>query len=479
MGLQRMRRIGELVIGIAVMLHSAQAEDHIWLIGGGADLESSQAQIELNVIWARDVFTHLPGQRQIHVYFNDGSAPAKDVKEWRPPPETASSLQPLARVFDSDWSNGESYRNHRVPGVLGGTEAKFLQEHLGKAFQQLHAGDRVLLVFNGHGSHDRKDPNGNTIDLWGPSALTVKQVDALLSQIPRQVSLRFVFTQCYSGAFVGLSHPDSSRCGFVAEAEDEPAEGCSASVEAGDYRDYSTYFFAALAGRTRDGGPLKGSPDRNGDGQVSLYEAHLYTLRVGRSSDLPRSTSEVYLERWLPWYLSWAPWALDLEADNVYSSLADTLAEAEGLTPGSDLGEQLALQRRRLAQDRERLEREQARLRKQMSVLRMSIEDAVLARWPEARHPYTLNFRRFLEQDLDAAQTSILSHPNYPALVQEQDHYWQVEDELLENERTLTQLEKIERLAWLGDVFALFQHLASKREREAYQRLLTCEQQGL
>jgi hypothetical protein len=38
-------------MGLTVALPAARAADHVWLIGGGAHLESSQAQIELNVIW--------------------------------------------------------------------------------------------------------------------------------------------------------------------------------------------------------------------------------------------------------------------------------------------------------------------------------------------------------------------------------------------------------------------------------------------
>jgi len=76
----------------------AWATDHVWLIGGGGDLESSQAQIEANVIWARDVLQGLPGERELHVYFTDGDDPTKDVKEWHRPADTPASLQPLARV---------------------------------------------------------------------------------------------------------------------------------------------------------------------------------------------------------------------------------------------------------------------------------------------------------------------------------------------------------------------------------------------
>lgn len=67
-----------------------------------------------------------------------------------------------------------------------------------------------------------------------------------------------------------------NRCGFAAESADRLSEGCSASIEVGDYRDYTTYFFAALSGRHRSYQPLERSPDRDRDGYVTLHEAHVH-----------------------------------------------------------------------------------------------------------------------------------------------------------------------------------------------------------
>ncbi len=474
-----MRGVLISIFGLILAALSAQAADHVWLIGGGYDLDSSQAQIEQNVIWARSVLAELPGERQLHVYFNDGEAPAKDVKEWRPPAEAPSALQPFARVFNSYWANGEHYRNHQVPGVLGGTEAGFLQERLSEAFQGLGSDDRVLIVFNGHGGHDAENTARNTIALWQSTALSVEEIEGLLAPIHSDTLVRFLFTQCYSGAFARLARRGTHRCGFLAEAEDREAEGCSASVEMGDYRDYSTYFFAALAGKNRQGGPLPLAPDRDEDGSVSLYEAHLYALRVGRSSDLPRSTSEVYLENWLPWYLRWMLWFDGSDAGNDYSVLARELLEAEHLEAETDVRRQLQARRRELQKERTRLQTEQGRRAEEIQALRFPLRNELLHRWPEARNGYTRNFLRFLEKDLAAAQAFIVAHPDYPTLVEAQDRYWSLEEELLENERALTQLDKIERLVRLGRIHDLLWRFGSEQEQQDYQRLLDCEEQGL
>ncbi len=455
------------------------AADHVWLIGGGPNLENSQAQIEQNVLWAREVIANAPGERVIHVYFTDGDNPAKDITEWRRPGDAPATLQPLARVFDSYWTNGEHYRNHRLGKVAGGTQAGLLSSALTREFKALGPGDRALIVFNGHGTHDSRDPSRNTISLWNSTQMTVRDMDGLLSHLHPEVMVRFVFTQCYSGAFSQLARAGTNRCGFLAEAEDQPAEGCSASVDLGDYQDYSTYFLAALAGMDRQGNPLVADPDRDGSGAVTLREAHLYTLLASGSSDLPRSTSEVYLEQWLPWYLRWAKWLSQDAAKNEYAGLFRELAATADLGPRKDLASELQTRGHRLGVERNRLEREQRRLSREIPVLRDAMEQEVLERWPEAGHVHTANYRRFLERDLSEAQHHIITHEHYGKLAAKQNKYWELEQALIENERAITRFERIRRLAHLARVRALFEDFATAEQKRRYQRLLACEEQQL
>ncbi|MHB8454534.1 MAG: hypothetical protein ACYDDO_07490 [Acidiferrobacterales bacterium] len=479
------------LLAIVLLAAIAHADDRIWIIGGGPDPEYSQAQIESNVIWAQRVIGSMPGRHVVRVYFGSGAAGGKDVREWSAPAETASSMQILARVFDSYSLNGDSFRHNRVLHDAGSTDALQLKKQLARDFRKVHPGDHVLIVFNGHGAEGRGDFAENSLELWNDTSLSVRDFAGVLSGINPTVPVRFVFTQCYSGGFARLIYRNVrargalapyQRCGFMAAAEDRTAEGCSAGINARDYRDYSTYFFAALAGHTRDGKPLPNNPDINGDGVVSLYEAHLYSLRNAHSTDIPRSTSEEYLERWLPWYLKWtlSYGPLPRAPGNPYWTLSDELAQAAGL--GQDTGKWDGEIREREQGYRRRagrIDAEQVTLARRIAALQIEIRRDMDQRWPEAEQPYTQAYRRFLDHNLAAAENFVVRLPSYAALVQEEQRYDRLDDEGLgvaRDEAGMERISHIERLARLRDRFMASAAPASKA---AYQRLLSCEQQGL
>ena len=474
--------------GVLFGASSVHALDHVWIVGGGPYPGHSQAQIEFNVNWVIQVLNASAGARQLHVYYTDGSTTGRDVVMWQPPAESGASLQPLARVFGEQGPNGERFYSNRIPGVQGGTEAGVLRERLEKDFSEPKPGDRALLVYNGHGQRDHRDAAGNALLLWNDSRLSVREMDQLMSHIDPGVPVRFVFTQCYSGGFARLIHPQAqdtlalgqaNRCGFFAESEDRESEGCSASIEVGDYRDYSTYFFAALAGRTRTGEAIGVNPDRNGDNVVSLYEAHLFALSQAHNADLPRSTSEVFLERWQPWYLRWID--TGAEPDNVYGRMAREVAKKNGLPEsGPALIEKMRVRRHAMTQKMTELDEEHENLGREVKTLQKEIRKEIGLRWPEALSPYTLNFVQFLKKDLDAAQDFILSHPRYPELVTKQDrHAALVHEEISSLDRDITQLDKILRLRKLARLQSQFERHANEVERGWYQRLQSCEGQPL
>ncbi|GAB4510448.1 MAG: hypothetical protein Tsb0026_12290 [Sulfuricaulis sp.] len=462
---------------------SAHALDHVWIIGGGPYPGHSQAQIEFNVSWVIQVLNTGAGARQLHVYYTDGSSSARDVVLWQSPAESRASLQPLARVFGEQGSNGERFYSHRVPNVLGGTEATELKVRLEKEFSELKPGDRALLIYNGHGLQDQNDSAGNTLRLWNDTRLSVREMDQIMSRIDPGVPARFIFTQCFSGGFARLMHPqaqdtlalgEANRCGFFAESEDRESEGCSASINVGDYRDYSTYFFAALNGRTRTGDTISANPDRNGDNVVSLYEAHLFALSQAHNADLPRSTSEVFLERWQPWYLRWLD--TGAEPDNVYGKMAREVAKKNGLPEsGPALIREMRTRRQAMAGEMIELETEQENLSQQIKALQKEIRKEIGLRWPEALSPYTLNFVQFLKKDLDAAQDFILSHSRYPELATKQARHAALYEEISQLDRDITQLDKVLRLRNLARLQGQFERHATAEERGWYQRLQSCE----
>ncbi|MFN2310037.1 MAG: hypothetical protein ABR553_09935, partial [Gammaproteobacteria bacterium] len=143
---------------------AAQAEDRVWLIGGGYDPDSSQVQIEQNLRWARAVLRAQPGARRIQVYFTDGDDPAPDVSVWQPPPEAATTLQPLARLYDSEYLNGLSLRNHRIVPVAGPATRDSVRTALHEGLAALTPGSQGLVVYAGHGSP------GGVLNLWDDGA---------------------------------------------------------------------------------------------------------------------------------------------------------------------------------------------------------------------------------------------------------------------------------------------------------------------
>ncbi len=472
---------------LQVMSWNAPAADHAWVIGGGPFLENSQAQIEFNINWVLDFLRDSDADRVIHTYFTDGGAPFKDVVEWSRPAEDPVSLQPLARVFDAVEENGNHYRNSRVPGVDGSTSRAELLDELEHGFSALRPGDRALIVYNGHGLRGERDAGDNTLRLWNDTEVTAREFEQLLDKVDPAVPVRFLFAQCYSGGFSRLIRPGGEdvlelapgqRCGFMAESEDREAEGCSASVKIGDYRDYTTYFFSALSGTDRMGRPVTQDVDLDHDGRLTLFDAHLYALAYGYNGDLPRATSETFLERWQPWYLRW----LDTRTvpDNLYGKLSRIVAGRLGLPDTEpDLVRELHARKRSLQQEMNRALEEHDANKQRIHELQYGMQRDVGERWPGALHPYTGNHQQFMDEHLGEAQAFILAHADYPELRARQDRQMELDRVMLKIERDMTQLDKVLRLRRLARLLDQFQRHAGEAEKAWFRQLEQCERSAL
>ncbi len=97
-------------------------------------------------------------------------------------------------------------------------------------------------------------------------SVTASEFSAWLDRMPKDVSVVLVMVQCYAGGLRTRSfmrptrksacfspHP---RCGFFAQLHDRAASGCTADINEADYQEYSSFFWAALAGRRRNGEPV-------------------------------------------------------------------------------------------------------------------------------------------------------------------------------------------------------------------------------
>ena len=304
-----MLQINKITIIVFCLFSSAvQGKDYTFLVGGGDKPSNSQVQIELNVKWIEGILQdsgHVP-----RVFFTDGQAPGPDVlTRIGPEDDEAAALEPLTRIMGEYADNYLAFRNNEVPNVEASTDATKLSAILKEAFASMQPGDRIFFIYQGHGTWEN-DSSNNALKLWNHTRLSAVEFQELLDTLDPGVQFRFFFPQCFSGAFLRLAdasplaYKDSTQaaqCGFTAVSATKISEGCTVSLKADDFRDYSTYFFAALDGKTRLGKPLNGSADENGDGAISLHEAHMYSLDNAYSTDLSRSTSEDFLEQWQPW----------------------------------------------------------------------------------------------------------------------------------------------------------------------------------
>lgn len=277
-------------------------------IGGGYSPSGNQASLENNVLYFQRVLDELQLDRTHNdVYFSDGDASGKDLQVMDPQ-SVPKANRLMAEFFGSRDSLGLSYRDHRIPNVRGSTRPENIRKWFGEIGSTMQSGDRLLLFVTAHGnrSSDREEPYETTIATWNNSAIKMSEFVGLLDDLPAGVEVVTVMVQCHAGGFSrlifnegdpakGLS--DQRRCGFFATVHDRPAAGCTAEVDESSYVEYSTYFWAALSGRTRTGETIE-IPDYNQDGIVSFDEAHAYTILTADTIDLPIKTSGEFLSEY-------------------------------------------------------------------------------------------------------------------------------------------------------------------------------------
>ncbi len=475
-----------IAIGLLGATSATLAEDHLLIVGGGPYPQDSQVSIERNVQWIESLTASIPFASH-QIYFAGGPAGPPDVVLNATEDPTVQRWLPLARVFGEQASARQILRWNGVRGNLASATSERVTRALEESIAQMQPGDDLLFVYNGHGAMDQSsDTSYNSLRLWGESRLNVRQFAAILDQTPQDATVRYILPQCFSGGFqsalVGepgnprLADVRPGRCGFFSVAENVVAEGCTAGVEVGDYRDYSTYFFAALSGKTRTGEPLSRDPDRDENGHVSLSEAHEYSYTEGSSTDVPRATSEYYLELWQPSSSRWHSF-LSPADDNPYAWRARRLAENLGLTAES--GPTLAAEAltRRLELDREaRSARvELARLLDEESGIRREIFDDLRHQWPAADEPGDSPYASFIASQPDAAVDWARRHALYPALLEAQERIEQAELISLEIQRMAAGITRIQRALKLSALREDFQRRASDAERDTYQSLEKCE----
>lgn len=488
--------VAALTLALAGATGPSVGASRVWLVAGEPDRQSATQRSEGTALWLADALRAAPGAPLVQTWLSN-PAPETVDRAMAKAADTLTSastpMQALARVFGQQTYEVAPSRRQRAAATLVGARADTVLAALDKEVAALRPNDRGLFFYAGPGVADPSDAAGNTLRLWDNTALSVQQLDTASRHAPVTAPMRFVLTQCHSSGFQRLVRPSArdlrqlgrqNRCVFTSAPVDHLTHHCmevSADTESGPgaEQDYASLFFAALSGRPRAGAPLRRSPDLDGDRVVTLHEAHLHATTEGIGVELPRSSTETYLERWQPIWLRY----LDThsEPDNDYSRTAQALAERLRLPlKGRALVDALETRQTGLRERLERLDEESRRADVEIERLQTTLRRALVQRWPAAAHPYTTAHARFLANDLDAVHGFLLGQSaTYPKLVARQERQAQIARDSLSIQRDLTQLDKLMRLRQLARLQVQFERHASPQARQELERLTRCEKTPL
>lgn len=281
---------------------SCLGKDYFLTLAGGYSPTGNQASLEANVIFYQSVIAkhHSPAPDH-RIYFADGFDNQPDLQVAETPSNQTDAQKAISNLF----RRGDSvfYRNHQVPNIQGGLRKHEIRAGLQNLRLTLQSNDRLFVYVTAHGSEAKENDEFNTaISCWDNEAIRVTEFSAWLDELPSTVPVMMIMAQCYCG---GFSHAifdqgdkergfaKSLRCGFYAQQHDLPAAGCRPDIK--DESEYSSYFWGAIMGYSRNGVPIE-NVDCNNDGRVSLVEAHAYAVVASPTIDIPLRTSDILLK---------------------------------------------------------------------------------------------------------------------------------------------------------------------------------------
>ncbi len=470
---------------------SAHAADHFLTIGGGGSPHNNQLSLERNVVFFRHTLGECGLASAPHeVFFACGNDKMRDLQFADPNNEPPRANVLLARLFDREGDLYQSYRQHTLSDISGPANRAAIKQWFDSTGARLADGDRLFIYFTGHGGPGRPARN-TTMDLWFDGGMTVKEFVPLLDKLNPKVKVVLIMVQCHSGGFgdvifkngdAGPLLSDQSRCGFFATWNDRLAAGCTPDTQEENYKDYTTYFFAALAGKTRMGQSIT-PPDYDHDGKISMAEAHAYVQLTSDTIDIPVCTSDVLLRQF-------SKTRDDKIKDLITSgtkfetlikeTTPDRRAVLEGLSKQLDLkGDDRAAAARALAdsidKQRKGLDQRPPNRRNDKDNLRNQIRARVMMQWPEIGNPYNPASVNVLTREAAELVKVIETHPafkQWDALMAKNE---EMQEKSFDLERKWV---KCQRFLYVSDSVALEANLskfASKLIQDKYKSLRAAE----
>lgn len=418
------------LVGVGLVGCAASSSPRLLVMGGGGKPASNQVSLEKNVNYFYRVQELLSlGDARRDVLFACGRDPAvEDVQYIAPASADAEVMRLIDVVIGPGKGNIKRYRPHEVGGGERASSPENIQGWFDEQAGTLTGDDRVLIYFTGHGGKGEKENEQNTtLHLWPGTAMRMSAFVGELDKLEPQTPVVLVMVQCYSGGFAntifiegdpaqGLS--GYNRCGFFASVHDRPASGCTPHVNEADYKEYSSYFWAALSGEDRLGERVE-RPDFDGDGRTSYLEAHGYALIQSDSMDLSICTSDRLVR------------AVEVEVDpgevkseaSSYDQLlaaADPVRRAvlEGLSArlglsGTDRAAAAQELLDKAKAEQQELKTQRGTLMREFMPERTKVMEPLIERWPELKNT----------RDEAALRTVVEQAPAIRAMLAESDAY--------------------------------------------------------
>ena len=374
---------------------AAEAELRYLLVGGGATPEFTEISLEQDLELAGKV---LPGPGLVLFAGGEGS---ESVRVQASGPAEPTLLARLGELFDP--RSGRSSRYQRARLSAQAASASNFETSFSLAAS---SGKQPLLVYIAAHGLQGSEARENYVELWGGEPITVSQLADMSAAAQRP--LRFVIASCFSGGFAELAFEKadpqqgatkSPRCGLFAGTWDRQTSGCDPNPDRRAQEGYSLHLLHALRGEDRDGKPLPlRTLDLDGDGKISLLEAHTRARIASHSIDVPTTTSERYLRE-----------VVRTPAAHNAKLLPEEAAVIKGLGARLGLTSESAVNKRyqELSDRLDALQAELDAADDELEQARGHLGAQLLARWPVLNDAYHAEFARVLARDAQAIEQAL------------------------------------------------------------------------
>jgi hypothetical protein len=520
----RLSFLGALLLsfGNSVFAPAAVAKDYFLTIGGGYDATGNQISLEKNILFQQSILAaQRPDNPPYEVFFADGNNPHPDVQCRDPKFEETCPVarRLLAEVLGDVDEMDLIYRTNEIPNLQGPSNLKAVRDRFRQVAGEVKAGDRVIIYVTGHGGRAKgterrgrrastppSNPYNTSFYFWNTEAVTAAEFTQWLDRFPRDAEVVLVMVQCYAGGFshtifnladAGKGLSDHARCGFFAQVHDRGAAGCTPDANEADYQEYSSYFWGALAGKSRVGQALE-SADYDKSGQVSFAEAHAYAMIESDTIDVPVRTSGALLRK----FSQIGKPANKSNADKSPPDAGVDAAFADMKGPISALAAAVHADRRAILEKlparlalglRPTVEDVQKRLRdvkQKISGANEKLASATRARqnalknvrtnvykhWPELRHQYTPLAIELVTTRADEFSQHIQSLPDYKLLCESKQKEETLSKSHLQLEREKACCERLLETCEDAVLAANLPRVASEEIVSRYEQLLAIEE---